>query len=107
MLFVGCVRGAERECFAVRPVAEPQTPVAFLNICGHRNQPVATGAPPFNDQGAIECRAHGALYDLSGTCVGGPCVGARLVPVELLEKDGVLWALDDDVVDDSLYAEGS
>jgi nitrite reductase/ring-hydroxylating ferredoxin subunit len=105
VLFAGCVRGEERPCFVARPPEGSGAPVAFLNVCAHRNQPVATGAPPFNEKGELECRAHGAVYDLTGTCRGGPCVGAHLVPVEIVEEEGALWAIDDDLFDDSLYAQ--
>lgn len=103
--FDAVVRGELRSCVAVR---RPQdaVPVAFVNVCAHRNQPVVVDAYPFDALGRIECRAHGAIYEAtSGECVGGPCVGARLLLVPLVEKDGELHAVDDDVFDDSAYAE--
>jgi len=107
LLFQGLVRGEERPCFAVRLPHDAAAPVAFLNVCAHRNQPVVVSElQPFDGHGRLECRAHGAIYDpTTGVCVEGPCVGARLVPVLLVEEDGALWAVDDDEVDDSIYAD--
>ena len=104
--FDGVVRGQLRPCFAVRlpgPGDEPRF-AAFLNVCAHRNQPVAVNAHPFDPQGFLECQAHGARFEApSGVCVEGPCVGARLVSVEVEAVDGQLYAIDGDEVDDSLY----
>jgi nitrite reductase/ring-hydroxylating ferredoxin subunit len=104
LFFEAFVRGELRPCFAVRAPAGLR---AFLNVCAHRNQPVATETLPFDGDGLLECRAHGAKYDpADGLCVAGPCVGARLVSVPLVVEDGQLFALDDDAVDDSMYADG-
>jgi nitrite reductase/ring-hydroxylating ferredoxin subunit len=103
--FEAFVRGELRPCIVVRRPSD-DGPFAFVNICAHRNQPVVVDGAPFDAQGRIECRAHGAIYEASsGECVAGPCVGARLLLVPIHEHDGVLFAEDDDVVDDSAYAE--
>jgi nitrite reductase/ring-hydroxylating ferredoxin subunit len=101
------VGGSDRPCFVLRLAAGDLA--AFVNVCAHRNQPVVTDASPTDAQGRVECRAHGALYDpVTGECVGGPCEGARLTRAEVIEHDGVIAAVDDDVVDDSVYlADGS
>lgn len=103
--FEAWVRGQLRPCFAV---AGADGPAAYLNVCAHRNQPVVVDDEPV-ENGLVECRAHGAFYlPETGECVEGPCVGARLVPVPLRVRDGVVYALDDDAVDDSVYEdEGS
>lgn len=103
VFFEAVVRGDARPCFALRTGAGVR---AFLNVCAHRNQPVVVDGRPLDDAGLVECRAHGAKYDpASGLCVEGPCEGARLVPVPVTERDGAWWVEDDDVVDDSVYAD--
>jgi len=69
---------------------------AFVNVCPHRAQPVALGdGRLFNAAGEIECQAHGARFDpLTGACVGGPCLGAALVPLPVAERDGAIWLLN-------------
>lgn len=103
LFFEAFVRGERRPCVAVRGGAGLR---AFLNVCAHRNQPVVVDARPFDADGAIECRAHGARYEPDGgLCVQGPCEGARLVSVPIQEREGGLWVADDDAVDDSAYAD--
>ncbi len=105
LFFEAAVRGEWRPCVAVGTTAGPR---AFLNVCAHRNQPVVVDDRPFDSEGRMECRAHGAKYDaLTGECVEGPCVGARLVPVRVEQLTDGLWTVDDDVVDDSMYADES
>lgn len=108
--FEGWVRGEIRPCFAVGLPAGGAA--AFVNVCAHRNRPVLVNEGPgvVESFGAgalpvVECTAHGAVYDAaSGECVEGPCVGAQLIPVQLeIREDGV-FAVDDDLVDDSIYA---
>lgn len=108
--FDGWVRGELRPCFAV---GLPQGgAAAFVNVCAHRNRPVlvAEGPEAVESHGAgalpvVECTAHGAIYDAAtGECVEGPCVGAQLIPVPLEIRDDGVFAVDDDAVDDSIYA---
>lgn len=102
VVFEAWVRGEMRPCFVV---ATAHGPAAYLNVCAHRNQPVVIDDEPV-ENGLVECRAHGAFYEPeTGECVEGPCVGARLVPVPVRVRDGVVYALDDDAVDDSIYAD--
>jgi nitrite reductase/ring-hydroxylating ferredoxin subunit len=106
--FTGLVRGEERLCFAVRvPGSNTDAKfAAFLNVCAHRNQPVVDSRFPFDEEQFVECRAHGARYEpLTGLCVEGPCVGAQLVQVTVEQIGDELYAVDDDVVDDSMYEE--
>lgn len=100
VVFEAWVRGEWRPCFAVGSRAGP---VAYLNVCAHRNRPVVTDAEPF-ERGLVECRAHGAFYvPETGECVEGPCVGARLVQVPLDVRGNDVFVIDDDTVDDSIY----
>jgi nitrite reductase/ring-hydroxylating ferredoxin subunit len=109
LAFTGLVRGEERPCFALRIATEGGSPArfgAYVNVCAHRNQPVVVDRLPFDPDGLVECRAHGARYEAAtGECVEGPCVGAKLVPVTIECIDGQLYALDDDCVDDSIYGD--
>ena len=63
----------------------------FLNRCAHR--PMELDLIPgriFDREGRyLVCSTHAAVYDpATGRCVGGPCVGASLVPVPVFERDG-------------------
>ena len=70
----------------------------YLNVCAHRGQPVDLGdGKIFTRDGAIECQAHGALFDpATGICVGGPCPGQSLKPLPLIERDRRVWLQDDE-----------
>lgn len=66
---------------------------AYLNRCAH--VPMEMDYQPnkfFDDTGDwLICSTHGAIYyPASGHCAGGPCRG-NLIPVELTEKDGVIF----------------
>ncbi|MDX1459460.1 MAG: Rieske (2Fe-2S) protein [Xanthomonadales bacterium] len=67
---------------------------AFVNACPHQGRSL-NWAPDeflFTDEGRLVCAHHGACFDLdTGACVSGPCPGASLTPVELVEKDGALY----------------
>ncbi len=84
-------QGRERDAFAVRFRG---TLVAYLNTCRHQGLPLDFGDAHFFDDAydSLVCCQHGARYDpLTGVCVAGPCVGARLTRLRLEEKDGALW----------------
>lgn len=69
--------------------------VAYLNRCAH--VPVEMDWQPGEfldaDRRYLICSIHGALYEPAhGGCVAGPCVGARLTPVDVREEGGqVCW----------------
>ncbi len=71
---------------------------AYLNRCAH--VPIEldwTQGEFFESSGLyLMCATHGALYTPeSGYCVGGPCRGARLRPIAVMEKDEqVFWQPD-------------
>ena len=72
---------------------------AYLNRCAH--VPVELDWMPgaFFDaeREMLICATHGATYDpASGHCVRGPCRGARLRPVAVVERDGSVWLEADD-----------
>jgi nitrite reductase/ring-hydroxylating ferredoxin subunit len=81
----------QREGFAVR-LADGAVR-AYLNLCPHRGEPVDRGdGRLFTGGGAIECQAHGALFDpATGACRNGPCFGRDLTPLEVTEHDSVVW----------------
>lgn len=67
---------------------------AYLNVCGHIA--VQLDYMPgefFSDDGQmLICATHGAEYAPdTGACLGGPCFGVGLNPLEVQEKDGLLY----------------
>ena len=67
---------------------------AYLNVCRHESLPLDFGDAHFFDEqaDALVCCNHGARYRPdTGECIEGPCVGARLTPLRLVERDGALW----------------
>jgi len=71
-----------------------QTVSAWLNACPHAGRPL-NWAPDkflFSPDDQLVCAAHGATFELeSGTCVLGPCPGARLTPFPIETRDGEVW----------------
>ncbi len=64
---------------------------AYVNECRHHALPLDLGArSPMSDDGRhLLCHQHGALYrPADGKCVVGPCVGASLEAVEVVEEGG-------------------
>ena len=48
-----------------------------------------------NEQRHLICATHGATYaPENGHCVAGPCKGARLTPLRVVEDDGQVWLLE-------------
>ena len=69
----------------------------YLNLCRHLPIPLDGGSRVYlaPDEQHLLCGTHGALYRLEdGVCVEGPCVGAALFRLPLLERDGELFILD-------------
>jgi len=80
--------------FAVR---YQDTVHAYKNRCGHiaLNLDMRQGHF-FTDEGDhLVCATHGAIYQPdTGKCAGGPCFGVGLEPIDVEEKDGVLYLSD-------------
>lgn len=59
----------------------------FVDSCPHAGWPLAAMDDRYltRDGRHLLCAGHGALFDLSGSCVVGPCLGQRLSdwPVEV------------------------
>lgn len=71
---------------------------AYLNRCAHLPVQLDWNEGEFFDVSGLYliCATHGATYlPDSGRCVAGPCKGARLVPLEVVERDGAVYLLED------------
>jgi nitrite reductase/ring-hydroxylating ferredoxin subunit len=68
---------------------------AYLNLCRHWTVGLDFDDNDFfsEDGEWIVCKNHGALYNpMSGECMSGPCGGAALYRVPLVEKNGFIYA---------------
>ena len=68
---------------------------AYLNLCRHWTVGLDYDDNDFftPEKEWLACKNHGALYDpVTGGCVSGPCNGASLYRVPLVEKAGVIYA---------------
>ena len=64
---------------------------AYLNRCGHVPMELDWREGEVFDSGGRDliCSTHGASYAAgSGKCLGGPCAGTPLVPLQVEERDG-------------------
>lgn len=64
---------------------------AYLNVCAHRWIELDWERGKFFDMTGrwLICSSHGALYDpADGHCVAGPCRGAALTAIAVVEADG-------------------
>ena len=88
-------QGASLPAFVVR---WQQRPFAYINECQHQSTELDWNAGDFFDESKLYlmCATHGALYQPdNGLCVSGPCFGARLAPVEVRERNGSVYCLED------------
>ncbi len=86
--------GRTEPAFAVRYGG---TVHAYLNRCAHVSVELDWSEGEFFDLSGLYliCSTHGAMYlPHTGQCVGGPCKGARLVPVPVEESDGKVYSID-------------
>ena len=86
--FVLEMRAGRFHGFVVRKGEEV---VGYVDKCPHMGLPLAQALDDYltPDKGLIACSWHGALFEIGdGTCVGGPCVGARLSPWPVEARDG-------------------
>ena len=67
---------------------------AYDNTCRHLPISLDYGDNRFFDSKGetLVCQTHGAVYEPdTGLCTRGPCAGASLYALEVIEEDGVLW----------------
>lgn len=83
--------GSPREIFVVR---EGTIVNAYVNSCPHVGTPLDWVTDKFMDPsgGYIMCATHGALFQIAdGTCITGPCAGARLQRLPIVVRDGKIF----------------
>jgi nitrite reductase/ring-hydroxylating ferredoxin subunit len=69
------------------------TPKAWLNVCPHAGRALNWAPDRFltDDQGRLVCSAHGAVFEPgNGSCVAGPCRGAALTAIDVVEREGAV-----------------
>ena len=75
--------------------------VAYLNRCAHVPTEMDWRPGEFldADRRFIVCAMHGAVYEpANGRCIAGPCAGARLMAITVVEHDGqVYWYPSPDI----------
>ena len=83
--------GPELSLFAVRTADHVHV---YRNRCPHAGFELNWLPDRFLDRSGryIHCQVHGALFEIdSGTCLAGPCPGARLEQVAVRERGGALY----------------
>lgn len=81
--------------FAVR---QADRVAVYVNSCPHIGTPLDWAPDKFlsADGSRIVCSTHGAEFGvMDGTCLRGPCLGARLEPVMIEIKDGAILVPQD------------
>lgn len=65
----------------------------FVDSCPHAGWPLSGLDDRYlaRDGRRILCAGHGALFDLTGFCVAGPCMGERLTPWPVEARDGAVF----------------
>lgn len=72
---------------------------AYLNRCGHVPVEMDWQEGEFFDHSGLYllCATHGALYaPETGHCLGGRCNGKGLRPVPVVERDGVVYLIEEE-----------
>ncbi|MEO3427934.1 Rieske (2Fe-2S) protein [Pelagibius sp. CAU 1746] len=91
--------GAGAQALSLFVVREGEAAYAYVNACPHQGTPLDWGG--FDGSGGrfvseasgnILCATHGAEFRLEdGTCLVGPCLGAKLQPAAVTrDPDGLL-----------------
>ena len=71
---------------------------AFVNRCPHMGTELDWQPGEFFEEGGLYlvCSTHGAIFEpRTGFCVAGPCRGASLEPLEVRERHGRVFLLND------------
>jgi len=85
---VTLAEGREAPAFVIR---HQGTAYGWLNACRHQPAQLDWKDGEFFDVAGLHlvCSMHGALYQPdSGLCVAGPCRGAKLIAVPIIEAEG-------------------
>lgn len=87
--------GAPQPAFVVRYRGQPR---AYLNRCAHVPVEIDWQKGEFFDGSGLYlvCTTHGALYaPESGRCVGGKCNGKGLNVLQVEERDGGIFLIEE------------
>ncbi len=71
---------------------------AYLNHCAHLSVELDWIEGQFFDTSGVYliCAAHAATYEPdTGRCISGPCVGAFLIPINVEERGGNIYNLQE------------
>ena len=93
--FTLACEGGEEKGFAIRHAGVAR---GYLNRCPHAWTELDWNPGEFFDAERLYliCATHGALYEPdSGLCIDGPCRGARLGSVAVLERDGAVYCSEE------------
>lgn len=91
---VDALGGAERG-FVVRYMGVAR---GYVNTCPHVGTELDWNPGEFFDEARLYliCSTHGAIFEPhTGRCVAGPCRGASLRKLEIVERDGQVYLLND------------
>jgi nitrite reductase/ring-hydroxylating ferredoxin subunit len=83
--------GASR--FALFLIRQGADIYAYRNVCPHAGHPLDFPPDRFlTPKGDfIHCSSHGALFTPGdGVCVGGPCLGRKLMPIPIYIESGAV-----------------
>jgi len=83
----------ETEAFLIK---RDERHYAYLNLCRHWTVGLDFDDNEIfsEDQEWLVCKNHGAIYHPeTGECASGPCNGAALYRVPVVEENGDVWAL--------------
>ncbi|UDF04888.1 Rieske (2Fe-2S) protein [Asticcacaulis sp. AND118] len=75
-------------------VRRGDTASGYVDACPHAGLPLSQTLDDYltPDGALIRCHWHGALFDIDdGSCLGGPCAGARLTPWPVAVRAGQLF----------------
>ena len=81
---------------------------AYANVCPHARHPLDMLPDAFlaQDGTMIRCASHGALFrPRTGECVAGPCVGARLLRLDVRLDGGCVVVTAPESMRDERLAE--
>ncbi|MGE5615524.1 MAG: Rieske (2Fe-2S) protein [Bacillota bacterium] len=92
--FVVDESGLARNAFAVRHFGRVS---AFINQCPHAWTELDWEPGKFFDFSKLYliCATHGAMFEPhNGRCVAGPCRGAALEKLDIVERDGDVYLIE-------------